>query len=109
MSSNKDTEKPKASLWLILLGVLIAVLPIAIAIIITPPGGNPLSECGTCEGAGGGAVIWYTLFTIPLGLFVVAMGFGSNAAKRIGLALLKRTILYNVVIAIRDALKKRGQ
>jgi hypothetical protein len=107
MSTNNSPEKPKARLWLMLLGVLIAVLPIAIAILITPPGGNPLSECGTCEGAGGGVVIWYTLFTIPLGIFVVIMGFGSDTAKRFGMSLLKRTILYSIFIAIRDSINKR--
>jgi len=105
---NKDSERSntKARPWLIASGAVIAVLPVIIAILLTPPGGNPLSECGTCEGSGGAVAIWFTLFTIPIGVCLVIIGFGSQSATSLGLKILKRTIFYPVYLAIRELLSK---
>jgi hypothetical protein len=108
---NKDSEKSKtkARPWLIALGAVITVLPVIIAILLTPPGGNPLSECGTCEGSGGGAAIWFTLFTSPIGTVIFVLGFGSERAKRIGLKLLKLTVLYPLYLLINSVIREMSK
>ena len=88
------------------LGAVITVLTVIIAILLTPPGGNPLSECGTCEGSGGGAAIWFTLVTIPIGTVIFIMGFGSERAKSIGLNLLKLTALYPLYLLINSVIRE---
>jgi len=51
-------------------GIAFAFSPIALAIISTPPGGNPFSE----GGGGGGAAIWLMIATLPLGGFASIAG-----------------------------------
>jgi hypothetical protein len=100
MSTNIDPEKPASRPWLIFLGVFIAVLPILVAILSTPPGGNPLSE-----GSGGGAALWFTLYTIPIGIFVAILGSGSKRLRGWGSRLVKQSFIYLIYVAIRDLIR----
>ena len=50
-------------------GVVIIFLPLIIAQLSTPPGGNPLDE------SAGGAAIWLMMFSVPAGILVAYFGY----------------------------------
>lgn len=78
---SKDNQ-PKTGLRQFLIGVLIAVLPVLIAILTTPPGSNPLSEGPSSSGGGGGAAIWFSLFTLPIGAVIAITSFRKMTPER---------------------------
>ena len=51
-------------------GIAFAFSPIALAILATPPGGNPFSE----GGGSGGSAIWFMILTLPVGGFASIVG-----------------------------------
>ncbi len=51
-------------------GPLFAFSPLALAWIMTPPGGNMWSE----SGSGGGSAIWLMFLTIPFGFIALIAG-----------------------------------
>jgi membrane protein implicated in regulation of membrane protease activity len=77
--SIEDTYRPKGGLIQLLIGVGIIILPIIVAFVSTPPGGNALSE------GGGGAAIWLMFYSIPIGGVVAIMGlkkfYRENATR----------------------------
>ncbi|NBR24368.1 MAG: hypothetical protein EBU08_11485 [Micrococcales bacterium] len=98
MNSNIDPEKPISRPWMIGLGVFIAVLPILVAVLSTAPGGNAF-------GGAGGAALWFTLYTIPIGIFVAILGSGSKRLRRWGSRLVKQSFIYLIYVAIRDLIR----
>ncbi len=67
--------------WLSGGGCLLALSPIAIALLATPIGGNMFSTAGD----GGGAALFLLLFSLPVGLVVSVVGLVlwlSNRSKK---------------------------
>ena len=67
--------------WLSGGGCLLALSPIAIALLATPIGGNMFSTSGD----GGGAALFLLIFSLPIGLVVSVVGLVlwlSNRSKK---------------------------
>jgi hypothetical protein len=64
--------------WLAGGGCLFALFPIAMAMLATPIGGNMFSEGGD----GGGAALWYLIFTLPVGAIISITGLVLWLVKR---------------------------
>jgi hypothetical protein len=64
--------------WLAGGGCLFALLPIAIAMLATPIGGNMFSTGGD----GGGAALWALIFTLPVGAILTIIGLVLWLSKR---------------------------